>query len=364
MSVRLTITQADVAKACGLSRTAVAYALNPLLQSQLPLKTRQRVLESARQLGYRPHRHAQLMRGKNSGLIGIIKTTGIVQTGVERSFFASQAIQAAGYGLVVNEIHWDEAGAQRAVNVMLDARVEGVLLAGLASIDGAALEELRRLQIARIPLAAIGSARADGIPSVMTDYRQGMAELTRHLLALGYRKLTLVCPVRAEEFAWPQNWGFAERMAGFRETVAAAGLSADEARVLHQPHTTGWADDYAPGQAAIQQLVARGERPEVLLCSNDEVAIGAMDACAEMGWRVPEDIAITGFDNSTIGRYARPRLTSVTQPTEATGKKVVELLLKQMRGEKLSASEKLVKLPCQVVVRQSCGNNQKQRRVV
>jgi LacI family transcriptional regulator len=126
--------------------------------------------------------------------------------------------------------------------------------------------------------------------------------------------------------------------------------------------TSDWRDGYAPGQAAIRSLIESGERPEALLCSNDDMAIGAIAACVAAGLRVPEDIAITGFDNTTAGRYACPPLTTVAQPTEAVAKKAVELLLKQTRGETISASEELVKLPCQLVVRQSCGNNQKQGR--
>jgi DNA-binding LacI/PurR family transcriptional regulator len=169
----------------------------------------------------------------------------------------------------------------------------------------------------------------------------------------------LVLTIRPEEANQSLHWG-AERLTGFREAAAATGLSAAQARILYQPVTSDWTDSYAPGQAAIRSLIENGERPEVLLCSNDDMAIGAIAACVEAGWRVPEDIAITGFDNTTAGRYACPPLTTVAQPTEALAKKAVELLLKQMRGETISTGEELVKLPCQLVVRQSCGVGLKQ----
>ncbi len=355
------ITQTEIADQLGISRSTVAKALHPRLQTQLSVQRRQSILQTAERLGYRPHRQAQLMRGVKSHVIGIIKTTGMVQTGVERSFYASQAIQVAGYGLLVNELHWDQTGERRAVDAMLDAHVEGVLLAGLANMDDAVMAELQRLRDAKIPVVAVGGVRLPAIPVVTTDYRQGMAELTKHVLSLGYRNLALVSMIRPDDANLSWQWGFAERLAGFGEATAAAGLNAAQARVLHQPLTTGWTDSYAPGQAAIQQLVASGDRPAVLLCSNDDMAIGAIAACVEAGWRVPADIAITGFDNSTVGRYVVPPLTTMAQPTEAVAKQAVELLLKQMRGETISASTALVKLPCQLVVRQSCGAKQKER---
>lgn len=351
------LTQATIAEKLGVSRRAVGFALsdNPRAQKQVAAKTRQRIVETAESLGYRPHRQAQLMRGKKSGVIGIIKTTGMMQTAVERSFFASQAIQAAGYGLLVNELLWEETGERRAVDAMLDAHVEGVLLAGITNPDAAAVVELQRLIHAKIPMIAVGTVHLPSIPLVTTDYRQGMAALTKLVLSLGYRTLTHVSPIRPEDTNLTQHWGLAERLAGFLEVTAAAGLSPTQARVLHQPLMPGWLDVYAPGHAALRSLIESGERPEVLLFSNDEMAIGAIQVCAEAGWRVPDDIAITGFDNTTAGRYACPPLTTVAQPTEAVARRAVELLLKQIRGETISASEVLVKLPCRVVVRQSCG---------
>jgi len=354
-------TQVEVANKLGLSRRAVGFALSddPHVQKQVAAQTRQRIVETARPLGYRPHRHAQLMRGKKSGVIGIIKTTGMVQTGVERSYFVSQATQAAGYGLLVNELHWDETGERRAVDAMLDARVEGVLLAGIANLDEAVMAELQRLHAAKIPVVAVGGVHLPELPFVTADYRQGMASLTKHVLSLGYRTLALVSAIRPEEAHLPQHWGFAERLAGFREATAA-GLGATGARILHQPVTTGWAGGYALGQAVIQSVLANGERPEALLCSNDEMAIGALAACADAGLKVPNDIAITGFDNTTVGQFTRPALTTVAQPTEAVAQQAVELLLKRIRGDTISTGEELVKLPCQLVVRQSCGVELKQ----
>lgn len=106
----------------------------------------------------------------------------------------------------------------------------------------------------------------------------------------------------------------------------------------------------------------RAHRPEAVACSNDDWALGALTACAEAGARVPADIALTGFDNILVGNYGAVPLTTVAQPIEQMTNKAVELLVKQVRGEKLSASEELVKMPCQLVVRHSCGAALRQHR--
>ncbi len=111
----------------------------------------------------------------------------------------------------------------------------------------------------------------------------------------------------------------------------------------------------ASGKAEMQRLLQRLNRPEAVVCTNDSWALGALSASSEAGLRVPQDIAIVGIDNDPVCEFTCPPLTTSAQPTEAIAKKAVEILFKQMRGEKLSESEWLIRLPCQLVVRQSCG---------
>lgn len=349
------LTQLKIAEKVGVSRTTVAYALSddPQAQKQIGPRTRQRIAETARQLGYRPHRHAQLLRGKKSGLIGIIKTISYVQAVVERSFHVSKAIQTAGYGLLVHELLWDKLGERQAVNMMLDERVEGVVLESIGAPEPPVLADLQRLRDAKIPTVAIGNPSVPGVVAVDADYRQGTAEVTRHLLARGYRKLTFVCPVLpVSELDSPYCWDWAERVAGFRAVVQAAGLSAEQARVLHVA-PAGWANRFAPGREAVEQLKAGGDPPEALICDNDDIAIAVLDACRAAGWRVPEDVAVTGFGNNPICDYIRPRLTSVVPPTEAVARRAIEILLSHVRGAPIS-SKPLETLPCKLVIRQSC----------
>ena len=350
------VTQKDIAKKVGVSRQAVAFALSdsPDYHKNLRPETRSNILEVAKKMGYVPHRYAQLMRAKKSGVIGMIKTAAAIQTSVERSFHASRAIYDAGYALLANELLWSEKALKRAVTEMLSARVEGVLLNGVW--EESAMTDLQPLHNANIPMVSLAGARQPLIPYVVANFRQGMFDLTKHLLELGYRKLTFVSAMSAANENTVESLVYQERLKGFRDATARAGLSESEARVIWKPMDSSTLNGYEPGRSAVREVFESGDQPEALLCNNDYYAIGAIGLCAETGLRVPEDLAITGFDNTTIGSYIFPTLTTVAHPSEMLAKKAVELLLLQIRGETISASKEFIQLPCQLVVRQSSGS--------
>jgi LacI family transcriptional regulator len=198
------------------------------------------------------------------------------------------------------------------------------------------------------------------VAQVRADARQGMRDLTRHLLRLGYRRLALLTTwpsrIRDEIHCWP----IMERVAGFRQAVAESKKTDRsrqplEAEVIYTDLTDEWSDPYRIGELAMKNLLQNARRPEAVLCSNDDWAVGALAACADAGVRVPQDLAITGFDNAVFSNYGAVRLTTVAQPVEQMTRQAVNLLTRMMRGEKLSPGEQLLQLPCQLVVRRSCG---------
>lgn len=351
--MKSSVNQAEIARLSGLSRTAVSFALNPRLQSRLSPQTRDRILMTADRLGYRPHRHAQLMRGKKSGLIGVIKPTHSIQTATERSFHASKAVYEAGYGLIANEILWSDKGFKLGVDAMLDAHVEGLLLVGISgeASDG----ELLRLRNAGIPMVSLTGSQRTGIPHVISDHHQGMVDLTNHVLGLGYREITFVGTIFEELAGVAPSAALTDRLRGFRNTVAAAGLSEKDARVILQAVPKVSFDSFLPGKLAMRQILDSDHRPRAIIFANDYLAIGAMAVCAEKGVRIPQEIAIAGFDNTTESQHVWPPLTTVAQPNEAVATRAVELLLQLVRGEKVSSDEETIKLTCRLVVRQSCG---------
>ncbi len=352
MRSRTVPTLLQVAREAGLSVSTASHILNGH-SSRYSEVTRASVEKIARRLGYHPNRHAQAMRRKRSGVIGILQHAGLLQAAVQKANQAALAVVTAGYEVLNTDVLWRPQGVQMACSSMLDAHVEGLVL-----VDPPAtfpLEELRRFRLAHIPVVALGGARFPEIPQVRVDARQGMRDLTRHLLSLGHRRLCLLIPRMGEGRDEAACWPSIERQRGFREAYAEADAALGNAEVILAESPNEAMHPYQNGRAAMRELLQRPRLPRAVLCSNDDWAIGALNACAERRVRVPEEMALTGFDNSMIGEFSMVPLTTIAQPAEAMARRAVEILARLIRGERLRPGDPLVRLPGELVIRRSCG---------
>lgn len=292
------------------------------------------------------------MRKGKSGVIGMLQFGGFMQASELRVLHAARAIHSHHFHLLNHHVYWHLQGVQDALDAIFDARAEGLLLVDATEIVPASF--LKQIRESGVPVMSLSGVRLDGIPQVRTDAGQGTYEMTRHLLGLGHRRLTLLAQWPSQFRDEPHCWSLLERIEGFKKAVAEFGAGGVEAEVICEERDEDILNPHLAGKAAMKKLLARPQLPDALLCY-DAWALGALSACAEAGVRVPQDIAITGFDNDTMGEISSPPLTTVAQQAEVMASRAVELLVKQIRGETLSASERLVKIPCQLVVRQSCG---------
>ncbi len=353
------VTLMQIAEKTGLSVSTISHILNrnsPRYNS----KTRERVMDTAKALGYTPNRYAQVIRQGRSGIIGMIQHAGLLQAAVKKGYAAAHTILDSGYRLLANDAEWGGNGIETVCATMLDMRAEGVLL-----IDPPAIfsrSELEKFRINRIPVVAIGGIRLPGVPLIRVDVRDGMERLTRHVLGLGYRSLQLVVPSLPADASEAVNWGTLERVAGFQSVTQAAGLPEHQARVFFAGTPNDLMAPYANGKAAMETILAAKNRPQALLFSNDDWAIGALAACAEAGVRVPQDIALTGFDNSLIGAFALSPLTTLSQDFEGMARRATELLLKQIKKKApFPINAPIIKMPGTLIVRRSCGTQATKR---
>lgn len=365
----------DIAERAGVSVNTVSDILNGGNAGSYRESTRGRVERLAREMGYRPHRAAQIVRTGKSGMLGLITRTGLLHSMHAFSYHAAAAAGLHGYQMLMHDMVLLEDDFHAACTHMLDLGVEGVLLATWAS--GSGLDDMELFRREGIPLVMVGAPFLDGVPLVYADVRQGMRDLTRHLLGIGYRRLTLV--QRARTPARSRNFRSDQRRLGFGDAIRHAGgrlclggdagrsarsrAGADSARAASVTgevlcvalESENLFAPNAPGRQAMQELLARPELPRAVLCSNDDWALGAMGACAAAGVRVPEDIAVTGFDNAAFGAVVHPALTTVAQPTREMAQAAVDLLLRRIGGARPAEDEMALRLPCKLVVRQSCG---------
>ncbi|MFF7791286.1 substrate-binding domain-containing protein [Streptomyces sp. NPDC007991] len=237
-----------------------------------------------------------------------------------------------GYALLIGAASRADS-ATRVTDIV--GRVDGLAVFPHHSGLGDVLERISR----RIPVVAVSQRpQDDGLSHVSIDNRGGMRAMTQHLVAdHGMRDLLFV--------GYMDTFDAQERFAGFKAALRAAGL-----RVPAKPAELTVGNDV---ETVVADVLARDTLPEAFVCVSDEVAIDLMKALAEHQVRVPEQVAVTGFDGVVAGRVVRPALTTVRQPMQAMGHVVVDILVERIADP--AGSPVTRRLPVQVVLRESCG---------
>jgi DNA-binding LacI/PurR family transcriptional regulator len=358
-----TATQTQLAKRLGISRSTVAAALNPNSTIKLSEATRQLVEREAAKLSYRPNHNARLMRGMKSGMIGIFHFGGLSQVAAERAWHASRAIESAGYKILPYDLSWSPEGAKAACETMLDAGVEGVLVAGLN--DPRSIAELEVIQKRGMPMVTLSGNELEGAPHVRGDANRAIRQMSRHLLKLGRTRLLFLTHHSPEIRPGTYIWAYAERLKGFKSALKSAkGTLVEEfshargiqGRVLTSDSAAEIFDPFRTCKQIVQGILREKYLPDAIICGNDDWAIGAMAALREAGLRIPKDIAVTGYDNTSQGQYLEVPLTTIAQPSQGMSECSVEMLLRMIRQKKPGHVPALTQFPCQLVIRKSCGS--------
>ncbi len=306
------VTMRDVARATGLSQSTVSRVLNRT-PTVVPIAeaTRERVLETAKQLGYRPNPLARGLRGQSTMLLGVIVRD------ITDLFFAGavDAVSAEasrrGYNVVLGHAH---ARADEAIALwgVLEARhCDAILLLGDMRDQPRLIEDLAG---ARLPVVALwqGSRPAD-IASVSVDNASGMRSMLDHLTGLGHRRIAFL--------GGRQLGDIKEREEAYLEYLAAMDEPVRDGYVQHGPN------DFAGGVAALGRLVELPEPPTAVAASTDVLAIGALHGAHQRGLRVPDDLSISGFDDIPVAAFSVPSLTTMAMPVREMVERAVGMVL-------------------------------------
>ena len=355
-----TPTQTELARRLGVSRSTIAAALNPKSPVKLREETKSLILREAEKLKYRPHRYAQIMRKGRSGLIGIFHFGGLYQVAAERAWHASQAIRQSGYQVLSNDASWSRHGIGASCETMLDAQVEGVIIAGLH--DPAGTAELSVFRQAKIPIVSLSGNPMPQTPQVRADAEEAFFRVTSHIIGLGRRRILLLYSNLKDATVESLNWTGTERLSGFQRAARKARFrlvdrfsksNETQACVVPSSFLPESFDQFAPAHDTLKAFLADSFHPDAVICGNDHWAVGAMAALRHAGLSVPKDVAITGFDNIAVGPYLDVPLTTVAQPAQAMAEKSVELLFRKIQGRRVSSQP--IRFPCELIVRSSCG---------
>ncbi|UPG74754.1 LacI family transcriptional regulator (plasmid) [Roseomonas gilardii subsp. gilardii] len=333
-------TSLDVARLAGVSQTTVSLVLNDASRKVgLSEATQQRVREAALQLGYTPNSVARNLRRRRTNTLTFICPDLSNPYFAEVIGAAQQAAQEKGYLLDILAAQ-DEAAKLRAVLRMRGGVSDGVITSAPTQAIWDELKSLSRQGIACVTLQDQGQDAA--IPCVGVDLEAGGHMATRHLLDCGYRRIGHVSahqshPLRSRE-----------RVHGYRRALLEAGLE----------HRPGWEIEVpnSPegGVEAVERLLALAPpRPEALFVFNDQMAIGVLHALRRHGLRVPEDMAVVGFDGIALTAFSSPTLTTVEHPRQELGRQAAISLIERLEGVERPEPHSL--LPGRLLIRESCG---------
>jgi DNA-binding LacI/PurR family transcriptional regulator len=326
----------DIAHATGLSQSTVSRVLNRT-PTVVPIaeKTRERVIATAKALGYRPNPLARGLRGASTMLLGVIVRD------ITDPFFAG-AIEAVtveagrrGYNVVLGHAH---ARADEAIALwgVLEARhCDAILLLGDMRDQPRLLEDIAG---APLPVTALwqGSRPVD-VPSVSVDNRAGIRAVLDHLAGLGHRRIAFI--------GGRQLGDIKEREEAFIEYMTRFG-SLPEGYIQHG------SNDSVGGVEALQRLLELPERPTAVVASTDVLAIGVLYAAHDRGLWVPDRLSVTGFDDIPVAAFSVPSLTTVRMPVREMVATAVQMVLEEQR---MAAQEPPRILQPSLVVRASTG---------
>ena len=332
----------DVARLAGVSRTTVSLVLNNVPGIRISETTRQRVLDTAKELNYHPDiTGRKLVSGKSNAL-------GLVLHQTPEQIFADallpqvlmgieQAITNLGYQVLVKLLEPDsKKGYMQLIN---ENHVDGIILSGPHQKD----TEIIRLHENGFPIILMGQFPGVDIPSVDIDAVAGAASAVQHLIDLGHQHIAIITNASLE-FTSAQ-----QRYSGYQKAIREAGLELDDVYLREGSYTP------ASGYAAMIDLLEETPLPSAVFVASDIVALGAILAIKQKGYRVPEDIAVVGFDDIPFSEYFDPPLTSVRIPAYGLGLVAGDRLVRLVNLENLNETNVL--LESELVIRQSSSGN-------
>ena len=332
----MSATIRDVAARAGVSVATVSRVVNRSPHRVRPA-TQRRVLAAVRAMGYHANIIAQGLKKRST------RSVALIVPDISNPFFPAIArgiedvARSRGYAVLLCNTY-EDLDRERAYLALLAKRmVDGVIFATVGS-NTAHLRALRREH--RPVVLVARDVEGVRIDTVLVDNFRGEFEATTHLINLGHRRIAHITGPHSLHVA-------AERRRGYLQALAAARVPKADAVIV--------GGDFAAdgGRRAVQRLLERGVRFTAVAAANDLMAIGAMEALRTAGRRVPEDVAVVGFDDITFASLVSPALTTVAQPKYRMGQLAMERLLQLMDGTDRSPRQTI--LAPQLVIRDSCG---------
>jgi LacI family transcriptional regulator len=329
------VNLSDVAAKAGVNLSTAsrslsgAYGVHP--------KTRAKVIEVSRKLGYRPNRVAQVLATGRS------KSLGLIVSDIRNPFFAEIARGAedtayrAGLDLILCNTDLNPEKQVRYIDSLLEKQVEGIVMNSVASLTG---EQMQRLSEITVPIILLNRSKLRKLSTVSIDNYKGGRMAAKYLIDLGHR--------RTVHLSGPRNHSnLRDRARGFVDQYEESRIKAPI--VIHGQHTE------SGGYELAMELLRKERGFTAISTGNDVMAFGVLRAAAELEVRVPRDLSLIGFDDVSIGAIVNPPLTTIHQPSYEVGSSAVDLLLSLIAGGSVAAKGGHRRLDVSLMERSSCA---------
>jgi DNA-binding LacI/PurR family transcriptional regulator len=327
------VTIYDVAKQAGVSISTVSRVLNNT--GRISEKTRKRVLQVMEKLHYQPSMVASALTGKRT------RTIGLVIPDVANPFFSEIARKVEdrgrelGFNVLMCNTDNNPDTEEMYLSLLKQKSVDGIII-GTTTKNYQVLNELLE---EHFPIALIAQDIPElAIDVVRVDDFLGGYQAVSHLVSLGHKKIAIVLGNLSRT-------SDKYRLQAYRQVMEEHGLGYDERLVVYTDYSM------EDGKRVALELLQSPLRPTAIFACFDSLAVGVYQAAKEIGLRIPDDLSVVGFDNTILATIVDPPLTTIAQPIDEMGRQVVDLIIREIEGEK-STKQRMI-LPPELIVRES-----------
>ncbi len=337
----LSVNIHEIARRCNVSIATVSRVLN----NKGPVKpsTREKVLQVAREMNYRPNSSARSLSTRKTDTIGVILPELVDEFFMSLIHELDEVAHKYGKYLLISSSHSSRNDMETIYEFMAGGRVDGIII--MAPKINKQIQNILKNNIRPVVLLNCDVPHNYAVRIKIDNYH-GARSVTKHLIEHGYKRIAMVKGPSGNQDA-ESRWN------GFMQEMEANGLAVNEKLILEGDFTL------RSGYYAFLRLLNMDstEKPEAIFFANDMMALGAYHAAHVLKIKFPEDIAVVGFDDIFTGRIVHPGLTTVHMPISEMGRKSMEYLIKLIEGEEELIGHEEV-LSTGLVIRESCGCTQ------
>ncbi len=336
------LTIADIARKGGVSKATVSRVLNN--RPYVEKATRERVLAIIEETGFVPHHSAISLAGGKTNILGLLVPSLANPYSLTVIQGVAEKVAGKNLDLMLYTTGLSEKNQKKFLQRLSKNVVDGLIV--LLPRESTSFEE--ELFSRDLPIVLIDHRSIDSdLPTIAVTNEKGGFDATEHLISLGHSEIAIITGLL--------DFGCSiERLDGYKEGLEKYSLPFREEYVMVGDFTE------ASGYKGAQELMELPEPPTAIFCSNDDMAIGAMQALEEMGKRIPEDISIVGFDDSPRAVLASPRLTTIRQPLYQMGESAANMVVDLINGRNIKEACEVLKT--ELIVRDSCAKPSKLKK--